>query len=297
MNRGGAITLEWFGTSTFRIRAAGLSLFFDGYLDRLPGLPPVGLSLANVDEADYVFVSHAHFDHICGVDVLARRTGAVVVSTPESARILRSAGLPEQQLLMVTGGETVDCGRDVRVRVLPALHACLFAGSSADAGTECLGDLGVSAQQRKAIVGGLFDAIATMPDPMGSELRAMLGRSSSHDGGQLAFHLRTPDGSILVSGSAGYWRGIFRDLRPDVAILSVAGRPNVDGEPFQGSAAQFLLQQVGDLGARRVALCHHDALIPGYPGVDLGAAASTLRDAGGARSYLELDYATPIEIL
>ena len=31
-------TIEWFGTSTFRIRTEGLTLFFDGYLDRLPGL-------------------------------------------------------------------------------------------------------------------------------------------------------------------------------------------------------------------------------------------------------------------
>ena len=37
-------TLEWFGTATFRVRHAGLDLFFDAYLDRLPGLDPVGLS-------------------------------------------------------------------------------------------------------------------------------------------------------------------------------------------------------------------------------------------------------------
>ena len=34
-------TLEWFGTATFRVRDAGLNLFFDAYLDRLPGLEPV----------------------------------------------------------------------------------------------------------------------------------------------------------------------------------------------------------------------------------------------------------------
>ncbi len=33
-------TLEWFGTATFRVRHAGLHLFFDAYLDRLPGLDP-----------------------------------------------------------------------------------------------------------------------------------------------------------------------------------------------------------------------------------------------------------------
>ena len=84
----------------------GLDLFFDGYLDRLPGLDPVGLSVAEVGRADFVFVSHAHFDHLYGVAPIARATGATVVASPESARILRRDGVPDEQLLMVTGGET-----------------------------------------------------------------------------------------------------------------------------------------------------------------------------------------------
>ena len=103
-------TLEWFGTATFRVRHAGLDLFFDAYLDRLPGLEPVGLSTAEVDRADFVFVSHAHFDHLYGADAIALRTGATVVASPESARCLRASGVPEEQLLVVTGGETVQCG-------------------------------------------------------------------------------------------------------------------------------------------------------------------------------------------
>ena len=52
-------TLEWFGTATFRVRDGGRTFFFDAYVDRLPGLEPVGLSTAEIDEADFVFVSHA----------------------------------------------------------------------------------------------------------------------------------------------------------------------------------------------------------------------------------------------
>jgi L-ascorbate metabolism protein UlaG (beta-lactamase superfamily) len=297
MTAAGAGTLEWFGTSTFRIRTRGLTLFFDAYLDRLPGLEPVGLSTREVDEADFVFVSHAHFDHLYGVDAVASHTGATVVASPESARCLRASGVPEKQLLVVTGGETVDCGRGVRVRVLPGLHACLFASSGADSGAECLGDLGVSAQARAAKVAELFNLVAGVPDPAGSALRAMLDRSSTHDGGQLAFLLATGSGSVLVSGSAGYWRGIFAGLCPDVALLSVAGRPNVDGEPFQGSVAHFLTEQVKVLGAGRVALCHHDPLFPGFPGVDISAAAAALKKEAPAVGYLELGYAAPVPLL
>ena len=177
----------------------------------------------------------------------------------------------------------------------PRLHRA-FARAGSDAGTECLGDLDVSAQERAATVAGLFASMEHLPDPTGPALLAMMERSSAHDGGQLAFLLMTESGSMLVSGSAGYWRGIYRGLRPDVALLSVAGRPNVDGEPFQGSVAQFVVEQVGDLQAGKVALCHHDSLIPGLPGVDIGPVAATLREQGSSVRYLELDYDTPVPL-
>ena len=159
-------TVEWFGTTTFRARRPGLDLFFDGYLDRVPGLDPVGLTVAEVERADFVFVSHAHFDHLYGVAPIARATGATVVASPESARILRQDGVPEEQLLRVTGGETVRCGPDTSVRVLPALHSCLFAAADPDSAVECLGDLGVSAQDRwLAVEGRLSGGFGWAPAP------------------------------------------------------------------------------------------------------------------------------------
>ncbi len=289
-------TLEWYGTATFRVRDAGLDLFFDAYLDRLPGLEPVGLSTAEVAKADFVFVSHAHFDHLYGADAIARATGATVVASPESARCLRAGGVPEEQLLVVTGGETVQCGPTTKVRVLPALHSCLFAHSESDTSIPCLGDLDVSAQQRAMTVAGLFGAMGAAPAPAGPALVAMNEVCSRHDGGQLAFLLITAGGSMLVSGSAGYWRGIFGDLRPDVALLSLGGRPNVDGEPFQGSSVDYLLEQVRLLRAGRVALCHHDPLFPGLPGVDIGPAADALRGPGTPADYFALEYATPVPL-
>jgi L-ascorbate metabolism protein UlaG (beta-lactamase superfamily) len=284
-------TVEWFGTATFRIRTGGLTLFFDAYLDRLPGLEPVGLSTADVSEADFVFVSHAHFDHLAGADAIALGSGATVVASPESVRCLRACGVPEDQLLVVTGGETVHCGPSVHVRVLPALHSCLFAHNDPDSSVSCLGDLGVSAQERAAAVAALFDLMASAPEPAGPALRSLNERCSRHDGGQLAYLLTTTEGSVLVSGSAGYWRGIFTGLRPDVALLSLGGRPNVDGEPYQGSTAQYVLEQVQLLGAGRVAFCHHDPLFPGVPGVDVGPAAAALEGAASG-SYLHFEYAT-----
>jgi L-ascorbate metabolism protein UlaG (beta-lactamase superfamily) len=279
------------------VRDAGLNLFFDAYLDRLPGLEPVGLSTKEVGQADFVFVSHAHFDHLYGADALALGAGATVVASPESARCLRASGVPEAQILTVTGGETVECGPTTKVRVLPSLHSCLFAHSDADTSVACLGDLDVSAQDRAATMAELFAVMDSVPAPAGPALVAMNDTCSRHDGGPLAYLLMTSGGSMLISGSAGYWRGIFNGLRPDVALLSLGGRPNVDGEPFQGSSVDFMLEQVGLLQpARRIAFCHHDPLFPGLPGVDIEPAAAALRVPGAPAAYFEMEYATPVPL-
>jgi L-ascorbate metabolism protein UlaG (beta-lactamase superfamily) len=286
-------TMEWFGTTTFRVHTGGPVLFFDAYVDRVPGLDPVGLSTAEVSEADFVFVSHAHFDHLYGADAIALRTGATVVGSPEAARCLRTCGVPEEQLLIVTGGETVDCGDGVTVRVLPALHSCLFAHGESDTALPCLGDLGVRAQDRIAARQVFFDLMEQLRGPEGDALRAMNTKCSAHDGGQLSYFLRTDEGTALVSASAGYWKGLFTGLRPDVALLAIGGRPNVDGEPFQGSGAQYMLEQVQLLRPGRVAFCHHDPLFPGLPWVDIGAAADALTVPGAPSGYFTLEYATP----
>jgi L-ascorbate metabolism protein UlaG (beta-lactamase superfamily) len=292
-----APTVEWFGTTTFRVRVGGLDLFFDGYLDRLPGLDPVGLSVQQVQRADFVFVSHAHFDHLYGVAPIARSTGAMVVASPESARVLRQDGVPEDQILMVTGGETVRCGATATVRVLPALHSCLFAAADSDSAAACLGDLGVSAQDRWEKVRGTFSGgFGWAAAPVGEAMQNMLGHSSIHDGGQLAFLLQTADGSALFSGSSGYWPGIFAGLRPDVAFLALAGRPNVSGEPYQGPGARFMLEQVETLLPGKVRFCHHDPLLPGLPGTDVTEAAALL-EARKPGSCSTLEYATPRPLL
>ena len=293
-----ALTLEWFGCTTFRARVAGLTLWFDTYLDRPASIPDVGLTSAQVDGADFAFISHAHYDHMLGADMVAANTGATIVGSYETARVLRENKVPPAQLLPVSGGETIDCGHDVRVRVFPSLHSCLFARANPDSGVECLGDLGVSHQERTARVAALFEALPSMAPDLVAYLQTTEGHSSRVDGGQLNYLLETPDGSILVNASSGYWTGILRDLRPDVAVVALAGRPNVDGEPHQGTLAQFLVGEVELLRPHKVLLCHHDVLMPPlFPGVDTGEALASLsRDASYAK-YVDMPYSEPVPIL
>ena len=146
---------------------------------------------------------------------------------------------------------------------------------SPDSGQDFLGDLGVSAQQRQARTQALFGRLFTLSDQDRAYFDLANHSTSSYDGGQLAYLLESPAGSLLVSTSAGYWRSIFAPLRPDVAILGATGRPVLDGEPCQGSLAGFLAEQAALLGHPEVIFCHYDPLASPLIGATDNTAAET----------------------
>lgn len=49
------------GTTTYRLRTKGVTIFLDTWLDR-PSVLPKYIGIDDVIEADYIFISHAHFD-------------------------------------------------------------------------------------------------------------------------------------------------------------------------------------------------------------------------------------------
>ena len=295
MSAGPAV--EWLGCATFRVRIGELTLFFDTFVDRIAAAAPVGVRSEEIDQADFVFVSHTHLDHVLGADAIARNTGAPVIGSYETMRVMKDCGVGEDQRWAVSGGETVDCGGGASVRVLPSLHACLWAAREDDAGAPCLGDHGVFYQERRERTAQAVHALHTMTPEVEAYLAAQDGRASHADGGQLAYELATPEGSILFSSSAGCWSGIFGGLRPDLAILAVAGRPNLDGEPFQGSQAQFIATEVELLEPKAVAFCHHDAWMPPIPAVDLAPVAAELRVRAGHVPIAEFVVGRPSGIL
>jgi L-ascorbate metabolism protein UlaG (beta-lactamase superfamily) len=274
-----ATSLDWYGCATFRLRTAGLTIFLDAYIDRAEGAPGPGLTADDVDECDWILVGHSHFDHLYGAERIARRTGARIVGSYETVRIMAEAGVPDEQMICVAGGETVALSDDVRVSVFPSQHSCVWSQTKMrDAGEECLGDLGLTLQEQQARFAELRNYLSGgLPHASLEHLLAAL-QGDRGDGGALVYVLDTPDGRLLYKDTSGHWTGILRDLRPDVAILAAAGRGNVDGEPIQGSLAGFVAREAEMLAPRRVVLAHHDDWLPGFSvATDVGP----IRDALG----------------
>jgi len=284
-------TLDWLGCATFRLTIGEHVVFLDAYLDRVPSAQPIGLTVADVDRADWIVVGHSHFDHLYGAERIARRTGATIVGSYETLRVMAAQGIPESQLMAVAGGETVRLWDDVTVKVFPSQHSCVWSHRAmADADQVCLGDLGVTYQEQQARMRELFGWLASLGDEVLEHLRVS-AQGVRGDGGALVYFFETPEGSLLYQDTSGCWSGLLRDLRPDVAILAAAGRGNLDGEPIQGSLVQFIAREVELLQPRRVVLSHHDDWLPGFSrAVEIAPIRAKLARAAPATELVEMGY-------
>jgi hypothetical protein len=121
---------------------------------------------------------------------------------------------------------------------------------------------------------------------------------SLNDGGPLQFLIETPAGSIFFQDTTGCWTGVLEEISADAAILAAAGRANVDGEPIQGSLAQFIAMETKLLGARTVVLGHHDDWMPPVTkAIDAAPIrAELVREVPAAR-LLEPGYLERVELL
>jgi L-ascorbate metabolism protein UlaG (beta-lactamase superfamily) len=240
-------------------------IFLDAYIDRIPGAVGTGLRADDIDRADWIVVGHSHFDHLWGAERIARRTGATIIGSHETMRIMEQEGVPLAQLLPVGGGERIRLSPEVTVAVYPSLHSCVWTprGGMYQSDEVCLGNLGVTYQERMALLQEVMQGLASL----GPEVLSHLQESAQGvrgDGGSFVYLFETAEGSLLYQDTSGHWSGILHNLRPDVAILAAAGRGTIDGEPIQGTLAQFVAQQTDLLRPRRVILDHHDNWLPGF---------------------------------
>lgn len=290
-------TLDWFGCATFRLRTAeGLTVMLDAYLDRVPAASQSGVGIADVaadlGPEDWILVGHAHFDHLAGAERLAAG-GARIVGSYESVRVMAACGVPEEQLVPVSGGERVRLDATTTVRVLPGLHSCVWSQVPfPDADQVCLGETGGTWQEHQEQLAAMFARLPELGADVAAHLRA-LSQGERGDGGALVFVVETSEGSLLVQDTAGAWSALLAAETPDVAILAAAGRANRDGEPVQGTLAEFVAEEVRLLGPRRVVLSHHDAWLPGFAeAVAVEPIRAAVARSAPGTELCELDYAS-----
>jgi len=116
--------VTYYGHSCFSVFANGKNLLFDPFIT-----PNELASHINIDEikADYIFVSHAHYDHIHDVERIAKNTGAKVLGNFEIYNWLLKKGIENAQPINPGGKYDFDFGR---VKCVIAQHPSSFADGS-----------------------------------------------------------------------------------------------------------------------------------------------------------------------
>jgi L-ascorbate metabolism protein UlaG (beta-lactamase superfamily) len=121
------VVIRWLGNANFEFAYKGRVYLFDAYFDRTPRSHSIGFKAADVTQAEAIFVSHAHFDHISDIGPVAKQTGAKVIGAPLTAEIAKKLGAPEAQIVVAKGGETMKFG-DATVEIALAQHSTIQPG-------------------------------------------------------------------------------------------------------------------------------------------------------------------------
>ena len=126
-----SIKITWLGHNCWSIATNGHTLLLDPFLDDSPTAPVK----ASEVEADFVLVSHGHFDHIADAAAIAKRTGATVLANYEVAQWLQGQGVPADHCVGMNPGGGIDQPLG-RVEMTTAHHSSSFADGSY-AGVAC----------------------------------------------------------------------------------------------------------------------------------------------------------------
>lgn len=155
-------------------------------------VPPIDTATidANIPHADYLLLSHSHFNHCMDVPYIAKRTGAVVIGSESTMNVAMNGGVPEEQTIAVKGGEDFTF-EQFSLRVVPSLHSALSCKLYRDFGIVPNSDT---------------------PLPLNDYV----------EGGTLAYLLRFAGHEILLFGSMNYIEREVEGLCPDIALIASA---------------------------------------------------------------------------
>jgi len=161
----------------------------------------------HVPKADYIILSHSHFNHAMDVPYIAKKTGAVVIGTESTCNIAINGGVPDEQIHAVRGGEDYEY-ETFSIRIIPSLHSALSCK--------------------------LYKDFGTVPLKHGP-----LCLDEYVEGGTLAYLIRIGGREILLFGSMNFIEREVDGLRPDVVFIASAP-PRLEIHDYTGRLMRCL---------------------------------------------------------
>lgn len=132
----GEVRVTYLGTNAYLLESRTATILVDPYFSR------VGLGTAIINgparsrpatirrflparKIDAVLVTHGHIDHLLDAPEVMRQTGAKLIASPTSVKLVEATGLPARRCVAVNGGEKLVL-RGAVIRVFAAGHDRIF---------------------------------------------------------------------------------------------------------------------------------------------------------------------------
>ncbi len=107
----GGMKLRFLGINGFEFTTRGETLLIDPYVSRdhkRVCIPAVVRK--HIKQADYIILTHSHWDHLADVPEIAKYTDALIVGSETTLNICRHFGIPESRLRQYKKDQTIRLG-------------------------------------------------------------------------------------------------------------------------------------------------------------------------------------------
>ena len=99
------MVLRYLGAANHEVAYRDSVILLDAYYTRTALARPLGFTREDVKKATAILIGHAHGDHFADAPFVAQRTGASVIGGPPTAEAAKRQGVPDKQIVSVSGGE------------------------------------------------------------------------------------------------------------------------------------------------------------------------------------------------
>ena len=221
-------TIKWLGHAGFQITSEkGKIVVIDPWLT---DNPLASCTAEDITKADFVLVTHDHFDHVADAARIVKATGATLVGMPETVgRLKDEEGVSDSQIVFGTGmniGGTVS-SHGIEITMTQAFHSSQ-TGSPAgyivkleDGSTIYhAGDTGIFSSMK--LLGDLFTidlallpigGVFTMDPAQASVAAKLLGAEAV-----IPMHFKT---FPILEQDASSFAGIIRKEAPEIEVVTL----------------------------------------------------------------------------
>jgi L-ascorbate metabolism protein UlaG (beta-lactamase superfamily) len=242
-----AIRFRWLGYVCFEfILPSGKVLVVDPYIDYSPTAP---IKSTEVTGADYIALTHGHYDHVTDIGPLMRKFHSKILCSREIAEPLSKAfNIDLGDLVRVSAGDQIDFN-DLRIEVKRGQHINLLPPVR-KAYERVVGQKAEEIWTFKEILKKMETALNISSSP---ETAAMLDRleEAGVTGGEQLNFLFQPEGNLRLfffsSGPEDHLRPVLREASPQVLFVQLGG-----------SDLEKMAEMAAISGAGLVIPTHHD---------------------------------------